>query len=95
LLLSGSLADLIQHGLHALRETLQQDKELNVYNTSIGIIGPASEHEKVAISGGSFRILENESVEPFLKTMIPKASTESSTTTAATASTDEDVQMSG
>ena len=85
----------MQHGLHALRETLQQDKELNVNNTSIGIVGPASEHEKMAISGGSFRILENESVEPFLKTMIPKEPTESSTTTAATTSTDEDVQMSG
>jgi 20S proteasome subunit alpha 6 len=89
----GSLGDLIQHGLHALRETLQQDKELNVNNTSIGIVGPPSEHEKAAISGGSFRILENESIEPFLKTMIPKAPTESSTT--ATASTDDDVQMSG
>ena len=94
LLPSGSLVELIQHGLHALRETLQQDKELNINNTSIGIVGPASEYEKAVISGGSFRILENESVEPFLKTMIPKASTESSTTTAATAS-DEDVQMSG
>jgi len=90
-----SLEDLVQHGLHALRETLQQDKELNVNNTSIGIVGPASEHEKVTISGGSFRILENGSVEPFLKTMVPKESTESSKTTAATASTDEDVQMSG
>jgi 20S proteasome subunit alpha 6 len=95
LLPSGSLGDLIQHGLHALRETLQQDKELNVNNTSIGIVGPQSEHEKVPISGGSFRILENDAVEPFLKTMIPKASPESSTTTAAAASTDEDVQMSG
>jgi len=90
-----SLGDLIQHGLHALRETLQQDKELNVNNTSIGIVGPKSEHEKAPISGGSFRILENDEVEPFLKTMIPKASPEASTTTTATAPTDEDVQMSG
>ncbi|KAF8803789.1 hypothetical protein BYT27DRAFT_7340602 [Phlegmacium glaucopus] len=87
-----SLEDLVRHGLHALRETLQQDKELNVNNTSVGIVGPPSEHEKVATPGGSFRILENESVGPFLKTMIPKASTESSTTTATT---DEDVQMTG
>lgn len=87
----GSLEDLVRHGLHALRETLQQDKELNVNNTSIGVVGPTSAFEKVAVLGGSFRILENESVEPFLETMIPK---ESSTTTAATAPTD-DVQMSG
>lgn len=30
-----SLEELITHGLHALRDTLQQDKELNVNNTSI------------------------------------------------------------
>ena len=30
-----SLDELIKHGLHALRDTLQQDKELNVHNTSI------------------------------------------------------------
>jgi 20S proteasome subunit alpha 6 len=65
-----------------------------VNNTSIGIVGPASEHEKLPTPGGSFRILENEPVEPFLTTMISKESTESSITTAATAAADEDVQMS-
>lgn len=34
-----SLDELVKHGLHALRETLQQDKELTVSNTSIGIVG--------------------------------------------------------
>jgi len=101
--IDASLEDLIRHGLHALRETLQQDKELNVNNTSIGIVGPASALE----SGGSprvFRILENEAVKPFLDTMIPKESADapagSSTTTGATSGThggtasgDEDVQM--
>ncbi|KAG8901895.1 hypothetical protein FRB99_005015 [Tulasnella sp. 403] len=33
------LEELINHGLHALRETLQQDKELTNLNTSIGITG--------------------------------------------------------
>ena len=33
ILLLGSLEKLIQHGLHALRETLQQDKELTINNT--------------------------------------------------------------
>jgi len=33
------LETLIKHGLHALRDTLQQDKELNILNTSIGIVG--------------------------------------------------------
>lgn len=35
------LETLIKHGLHALRETLQQDKELTIHNTSIGIVGVA------------------------------------------------------
>jgi len=36
---SASLEELIKHGLNALRDTLQQDKELTVENTSIGIVG--------------------------------------------------------
>ncbi|KAF8631205.1 hypothetical protein AX15_002536 [Amanita polypyramis BW_CC] len=67
-----SLEDLITHGLHALRETLQQDKELNVNNTSIGILGSASVHEQSVPKGEAFRILEGDSIEPYLKTMVPK-----------------------
>ncbi|KDE02680.1 20S proteasome subunit alpha 6 [Microbotryum lychnidis-dioicae p1A1 Lamole] len=36
------LPSLIKHGLHALRDTLQQDKELSPLNTSIGIVGVSS-----------------------------------------------------
>ncbi|KAK7060269.1 Proteasome subunit alpha type-6 [Paramarasmius palmivorus] len=84
-----SLEELVTHGLHALRETLQQDKALNTNNTSIGILGPASPHETDVPSGGSFRILEGEILQPFLDTMIPK---EAPAAPAAT-STDDDVQM--
>ncbi|GAA5959228.1 hypothetical protein JCM3765_005114 [Sporobolomyces pararoseus] len=38
-----SLEELIKHGLNALRDTLQQDKELTVENTSIGIVGLGGE----------------------------------------------------
>ena len=41
-----TLEELILHGLHALRETLQQDKELTNLNTSVGIVGPRGESEK-------------------------------------------------
>ena len=34
-----SEAQLIQHGLSALKESLSQDKELTVENTSVGVIG--------------------------------------------------------
>jgi len=94
-----SLEDLVRHGLHALRETLQQDKELNVNNTSIGIIGPKSEFEEKEVPGGSFRILENQLVEPFLQTMIAKetaaAEADAAPAPPAPAAGDEDVTMAG
>ncbi|KAE9405957.1 N-terminal nucleophile aminohydrolase [Gymnopus androsaceus JB14] len=88
-----SLEDLIKHGLHALRETLQQDKDLNVNNTSVGIVGPPSKHEKT--TSVNFRILEGETIQPFLDTMIPKDAPEAAAASEAApaASTDEDVQM--
>ena len=67
-----NLEDLIRHGLHALRETLQQDKELTVNNTTIGIVGPAGTHEKDAPSEGGFRILEGEPIQVYLSSMQPK-----------------------
>ena len=72
----GSLEDLIRHGLHALRETLQQDKELTINNTSIGIVGPGSTHENAVPPSGPFRILEGEKIEAYLKSMIPKGTGE-------------------
>ncbi|KAF7355047.1 Proteasome endopeptidase complex [Mycena sanguinolenta] len=94
-----SLEDLVRHGLHALRETLQQDKELNVNNTSIGIIGPQGTNETGVPPAGPFRIIEGEKLEPYLQSMIPKETAEAAAApaaaTAAPAATDEDVQMEG
>lgn len=42
-----SLEELVRHGLQALRDTLQQDKELNIHNTSLGIVGEDKEFEIV------------------------------------------------
>lgn len=70
-------------------------------NTSIGLIGPKSEFEEKEVPGGSFRILENQSVEPFLQTMIAKetAAEEADIAPAAAppvpAAGDEDVTMAG
>ncbi|KAG5651709.1 hypothetical protein H0H81_007714 [Sphagnurus paluster] len=88
-----SLEDLIRHGLHALRETLQQDKELTINNTSIGLVGPASAHETNVPPSGPFRILEGDVVQPFLDTMIPKDT--GAAAPAPAAAGDEDVQMAG
>ncbi|KAI0309619.1 hypothetical protein OF83DRAFT_1179418, partial [Amylostereum chailletii] len=67
-----SLEDLVRHGLHALRETLQQDKELTIHNTSIGIIGPGGAHEAAIAPAGDFRIREGEPIDVYLKSMLPK-----------------------
>jgi 20S proteasome subunit alpha 6 len=44
---TASLEELVRHGLQALRDTLQQDKELNINNTSLGIVGEDREFEIV------------------------------------------------
>jgi len=87
-----SLEKLIQHGLHALRETLQQDKELTINNTSIGIVGPQGEHEKGVSDAGSFRMVEGEKVSVYLKLMVPKEEPTAAPTAAPTTG-ENDVQM--
>ncbi|KAI6105428.1 hypothetical protein F5141DRAFT_1196464 [Pisolithus sp. B1] len=88
-----TLEELIKHGLHALRETLQQDKELNVNNTSIGIIGPTGRHEKPVSPPSKFRIIEGEPVAVYLQSMDRKEPGDGAPVAPTTA--DEDVQMSG
>ncbi|RHZ47337.1 hypothetical protein Glove_585g49 [Diversispora epigaea] len=50
------LDELVRHGLHALRDTLQQDKELNTLNCSIGIVGV--DHK--------FKIIEEDELQRYL-----------------------------
>lgn len=91
-----SLEDLIKHGLHALRETLQQDKDLTVNNTSIGVVGPEGVHETSVPPTGPFRILEGEVIQPYLDTMVPKEPAPAPAPAPAAPAEgegDEDVQM--
>lgn len=67
-----TLPELINHGLNALHDTLQQDKHLTIQNTSIAIVGPAADEvENTASSGaakrGNFRTWENEGVDGLLR----------------------------
>lgn len=73
-----SLEELIQHGLNALRDTLQQDKTLTLQNTSIGIIGApptstlpvgVSPTSAMVVKKSNFRVLDDDRVEPFLVEM--------------------------
>lgn len=90
---AGSLEELITHGLHALRETLQQDKELSIKNTSIGILGPGGAHETGISAQGSFRILEDDKIDVYLQSMVPKEVEAPSATGPPPAAGDDDVQM--
>ena len=93
---AGTLEELIRHGLHALRETLQQDKELTISNTSIGIVGPGGVHEQNVSPEGNFRILEGEIIEPYLQSMTPKETgeaTQAPPAAPAAGAGEEDVQM--
>lgn len=47
----------MRHGLLALRDTLQQDKELNIHNTSLAIVG----------KDRKFQIIEGEDLQPYLE----------------------------
>lgn len=55
-LADSSLEDLIVHGLNALRDTLAQDKELTLKNTSVAIVGKNT----------PFKIIEDEDISPWL-----------------------------
>jgi len=88
-----SLEELITHGLHALRETLQQDKELSIKNTSIGILGPAGVHETGVSAQGDFRIHEDEGIDVYLQSMVPKEVEAPPVTAPPPTAGDVDIQM--
>ena len=56
--------DLVRHGLKALRESLAQDKELTVENTSIGIIGMGPEGKRRV---GGFKLYDGQEVGALLE----------------------------
>ncbi|KAG8885944.1 hypothetical protein FRB98_001511 [Tulasnella sp. 332] len=90
------LEQLIDHGLHALRETLQQDKELTNLNTSIGVVGPRGDSEKGTKikAGGAFRIMQDEKIDVYLAKLPPKEDANAPALAAAPAA-GEDVAMDG
>jgi 20S proteasome subunit alpha 6 len=53
--------------LRALKETLSQDKELTVDNTSVGVVGLAPEGSKGRIE--SFKLYEGQETVPLLEAL--------------------------
>lgn len=58
---------LITHGLRALKETLSQDKELTVDNTSVGVVGLATPGAKGKVE--SFKLYEGQDTVPLLEAL--------------------------
>lgn len=63
---------LVKHGLHALRDTLQQDKELTPANTSVSIVGRLPGEDENSWELDAFKILEGDALQPYLDSMDPK-----------------------
>jgi 20S proteasome subunit alpha 6 len=58
---------LIGHGLKALKETLSQDKELTVENTTVGIVGLAREGSVGKIE--NFKLYDGQDIVPLLEAL--------------------------
>ncbi|KAI9669816.1 MAG: hypothetical protein M1817_004557 [Caeruleum heppii] len=56
--------ELLKHGLKALKESLSQDKELTIENTSIAIIGAKSDEQP---KGENFKLFEGPEIAPWLE----------------------------
>lgn len=59
--------ELINHGLRALKETLSQDKELTLDNTSVGVVGKAPEGAKAKLE--AFKLYDGQDIAPLLQAL--------------------------
>ncbi|KAK0665548.1 nucleophile aminohydrolase [Cercophora samala] len=55
--------ELIEHGLRALKESLVQDRELTVENTSVGVVGYVKETKKTE----PFQVFDGQEVQKYLE----------------------------
>ena len=63
-----SREELVAHGLRALKESLSQDKELTVDNTSVGIVGVGEEKGKLE----NFTLYDGQEVKAFIEAVADK-----------------------
>lgn len=57
--------ELLKHGLRALKESLAQDKELTVDNTSVGVVGLGSTEDKEKLQ--NFKLYDGQEIAPLLE----------------------------
>lgn len=89
---NASLEDLVLHGLYALRDTLPQNKDLELDQVSVAIVGPGADadvNSPEARRGEKFRVVEGDELRPYMDRLEPKtipgarATATSASTTAA------------
>ena len=67
-----SREELIKHGLRALKESMAQDKELTVDNTSVGVIGTVLEGKRKG-KVDAFRLYDGAEIGPLLEASLEGA----------------------
>jgi 20S proteasome subunit alpha 6 len=65
--------ELLKHGLRALKESLAQDKELTIDNTSVGVVGSASTDGKKKLE--NFKLYDGQEIGPLLEASIESTAT--------------------
>ena len=79
---SASKEELLKHGLLALKESLPQDKELTVENTSVGIIGMGADGKRRI---ESFKLYDGPEIQPLLEAALESTETPAEAATTETA----------
>jgi 20S proteasome subunit alpha 6 len=79
--------ELIKHGLSALKESLSQDKELTVDNTSLGVIGMTMKDGKRKLE--PFKLFDGQEIAPLLEAALESAGTSGEETTGEAMETDQ------
>ncbi|EST08194.1 Proteasome, subunit alpha/beta [Kalmanozyma brasiliensis GHG001] len=72
---NASLEDLVLHGLFALRDTLPQNKDLELDQVSVAVVGPGADadvNSPQARRGEKFRVVEGEELRPYMDRLEPK-----------------------
>lgn len=67
--------ELIRHGLRALKESMSQDKELTIENTSVGVIGTVAEGKRKG-KVDSFKLYDGPEVASLLESSLETATTD-------------------
>lgn len=64
-----SREELIRHGLRALKESLVQDRELTVENTSVGVVGLVKKDEDGTAAVEPFKVFDGQDVTAWIESV--------------------------